>query len=117
MRLREQIQMDWWQTAREVLGRPDHPSGQALRWGLEGLRGCLTAAVAQAPDDDVQRLLTGLDDLLAPGKPSPAPAPETSPAPSPSGLRFAALADEAGAAADLRAELGPLRLPRTSDAD
>ena len=65
--------MDWWQPARDLLAHPDTPAGQALRWGLEGLRGCLTAALAQAPDDstagDARRVLEGLEEWLSPAKP------------------------------------------------
>jgi hypothetical protein len=96
--------MDGWRTAREVLGGPAGPLRDAVRWGLEGLRGCLTAA----DDPAAPRLLAELEELLA-GRPAAGLAP------TPGGLLLGALADAAEADPRLQAEAGPLSLPRTDD--
>src|SRR5262245_61706942 len=108
--------MDGWQAARELLSGPPGPARDAVRWGLEGLRGCLTAALAESPSDDARRLLAAVEALLA-GRPSNVPSAEPAATPPrPSGLLLASLAEAAEADPRLRAELGPLSLPRAHDA-
>jgi hypothetical protein len=96
--------MDGWRAAREVLGGPAGPLRDAVRWGLEGLRGCLAAA---AEDPAAPRLLAELEELIS-GRPAAAPAP--------GGPLLGGLADAAEADPQLQAEVGPLSLSRTDDA-
>jgi hypothetical protein len=108
--------MDGWQAARELLSGPPGLARDAARWGLEGLRGCLTSALAETPSDDARRLLVAVETLLA-GRPSDVtPAELAATPPQPNGLLLASLAEAAEADPRLRAEVGPLSLPRADDA-
>jgi hypothetical protein len=99
--------MDGWQTARELLGGPAGPARDAVRWGLEGLRGCLTSALAQSPSDAAGRLLAAIDELLAGRVPGSPPA-ELAAAPAPGGPLLVSLAEAAEADPRLRGEIGPV---------
>jgi hypothetical protein len=107
--------MDGWQTARELLGGPAGPARDAVRWGLEGLRGCLTSALAQSPSDAAGRLLTAIDELLA-GRVPESPPAELAATPPPGGPFLGSLAEAAEADPRLRGEIGPVSLPRADDA-
>jgi hypothetical protein len=103
--------MAWPEQMAPLLGRPDWRAGQALRWGLRGLRASLQGAleeVAQDPGSDQLRgLLTELDRLLTPGEGTelPAAAAEGLPPPATNQPRLVPLARAIAADRRFQAEL------------
>jgi hypothetical protein len=62
--------MPWPEAIGSLLARPASPAGQALRWGLHGLRASLQAALAEVSPDsgtaDLRALVTELTSLMEP---------------------------------------------------
>jgi hypothetical protein len=76
--------MSWPEPIGSLLARPETRAGQALRWGLHGLRAALQAALDEVPPDpggeDLRALLAELGTLLAQ---SQAPAGQVLPVDAP----------------------------------
>jgi hypothetical protein len=117
--------MPWPTPIAALLGRRDGRPAEALRWSLHALRGCLQAALDEAPDDPgapaARDLIAELDALID--------TRETPPGSRPPAVSGSAAPDQRGAsileplaramAADPRveAELGPAAATRVTDED
>lgn len=113
--------MTWPAHLVALLRRRDGRAAEALRWSLRAMKGCLEAALDEAPSDpgepEARAVLAELESLLgttsqaSPAVPPPASLPPADTPPQAGGPRLSSLIQEFATDPSLRAELGdsPLR--------